>query len=65
MTTFSTKSFKGALTRDQRPGRSGLDKGTLAAGHHGLERAGQRQPERQTAYGPPPLVKSAAPSARR
>jgi hypothetical protein len=27
-------------------------------------RAGQRPPDRRTAYGPPPLVKSAAPSAR-
>jgi len=34
-------SFKGALTR-ARAGRSGLDKGTLAAGHLGLLRAGQR-----------------------
>jgi hypothetical protein len=55
--------FKGALTR-AGPGRSGLDKGTLAAAQIGLVRAGQRPPDRRTAYGPPPLVKPAAPSAR-
>ena len=51
---------------DARHGRarSGLDKGTLAAAHIGLVRAGQRPPDRRTAYGPPPLVKPAAPSAR-
>jgi len=58
--------FKGALTRAKTSGqgRSGLDKGTLAAALFGLGRAGQRQPDRRTAYGPPPLVKSAAPFAR-
>jgi hypothetical protein len=45
-------------------GRSELDKGTLAAAHIGLVRAGQRPPDRRTAYGPPPLVKPAALSAR-
>jgi hypothetical protein len=30
----------------------------------GLVRAGQRPPDRRTAYGPPPLVKPTAPSAR-
>lgn len=46
-------------------GRSGLDKGTLAAALLGLiGRAGQRQPDRRTAYGPPPLVKSAAPRGK-
>ena len=55
-----------ALTRAKTSGqgRSGLDKGTLAAALFGLGRAGQRQPDRRTAYGPPPLVKSAAPFAR-
>ena len=42
------------------PGRRGLDKGTLAAAHIGLVRAGQRPPDRRTAYGPPPLVKPPA-----
>jgi hypothetical protein len=32
--------------------------------HLWLERPGQRQPDRRTAYGPPPLIKSAALSAR-
>src|SRR5262249_3042563 len=31
---------------------------------HALVRAGQRPPDRRTAYGPPPLVKPPAPSAR-
>jgi len=41
--------FKGALTRARglRAGRSGLDKGTLAAAHLGLLRASQRQPDRR------------------
>jgi hypothetical protein len=30
----------------------------------GLERAGQKTPDRRTAYGPPPLIKSAVPFAR-
>ena len=38
---------------------------TLAAAHIGPERASQRQPDRRTVYGPPPLIKSAAPFARR
>ena len=46
------------------PGRSGLDKGTLAAAHIGLRGAGQGPPDRRTAYGPPPLIKSAAPCLR-
>src|SRR5262249_21994585 len=49
---------------DLRPTRSGLDKATIAAAVIGLGRAGQRQPDRRTAYGPPPLVKSAALFAR-
>jgi len=59
--------FKGAplARRGLRAGRSGLDKGTLAATLTGLLRAGQRQPDRRTAYGPPPLVKSAARFAQR
>jgi hypothetical protein len=67
VTTFSTKSFKGALTRAMglRARRSNLDKGTLAAAHLGLERASQRPPDHQTAYGPPPLVKPPAPFARK
>src|SRR5262249_57854429 len=65
VTTFSTKSFKGTpYGRARWPGRSNLDKGTLAAAHIGLVRAGQRPPDRRTAYGPPPLVKAAALSAR-
>jgi len=66
VTTFSTKSFKGALTRagDLQARRSNLDKGTLAAAHIGLVRAGQRPPDRRTAYGPPPLVKAAASRAK-
>ncbi len=65
VTTFSTKSFKGAGAPGPLAGRSGLDKGTLAAAHIGPERASQRQPDRRTVYGPPPLIKSAAPFARR
>jgi hypothetical protein len=65
VTTFSTKSFKGTpYGRAKRSNRSNLDKGTLAAAHIGLVRAGQRPPDRRTAYGPPPLVKAAALSAR-
>ncbi len=58
--------FKGALPRagDRQAGRSGLDKGTLAAAFIGLKRAGQRQPDRRTAYRPPPLIKPAARLAR-
>src|SRR6266568_2214139 len=58
--------FKGALPRagDRQAGRSGLDKGTLAAAFIGLKRAGQRQPDRRTAYRPPPLIKPAALFAR-
>src|SRR5262249_20851698 len=55
---------QGRATRATAGGRSNLDKGTLAAAHLGLVRAGQRPPDRRTAYGPPPLVKPAAPSAR-
>ena len=48
--------FKGALTRARpRAGRSGLDKGTLAAAHIGLVRAGQeaaRSPDSLRAAAP-------------
>ena len=49
--------FKGALTRAKTSGqgRSGLDKGTLAAALIGLGRAGQRQTDRRTAYARRPL----------
>jgi hypothetical protein len=59
--------FKGALPRAGRlrAGRSALDKGTLAAAFLGLKRASHRQPDRRTAYRPPPLIKSAALFARR
>ena len=58
--------FKGALTRatGQQARRSNLDKVTLAAAHIGLVWAGQRPPDRRTAYGPPSLVKAAALFAR-
>ena len=64
VTSFSTKVFKGALTRAKRVGRSRLDKGTLAAAFLGLKRASHRQPDRRTAYRPPPLIKPAARLAR-
>jgi hypothetical protein len=44
--------------------RSVLDKGTLAAAFIGLKRASHRQPDRRTAYRPPPLIKPAARLAR-
>ena len=49
--------FKGAPPARQRQAAGGLDKGTLAAAHIGLVRAGQKPPDRRTAYGPPPLIK--------
>jgi len=52
--------LQGRADARQAAGRSGLDKGTLAAALLGLERAGQRPPDRRTAYGPPPLIKPAA-----
>src|SRR5579859_6391653 len=61
--TFFTVN-QGRADARQAAGRRGLDKGTLAAAHLGLERAGQRPPDRRIAYGPPPLVKPPAPSAR-
>src|SRR5215469_5648061 len=59
MRTFFTIN-QGRADARQGPGRRGLDKGTLAAAHIGLVRAGQRLPDRRTAYGPPPLVKPPA-----
>src|SRR5262249_8780593 len=67
---FGVRGFftfiKGALPRagGLRAGRSGLDKGPLAAASLGLKRASHRQPERRTAYRPPPLIKPAARLAR-
>ena len=54
----------GPLKPGSHRGRGGFDKGTLAAALIGLMRAGQK-PARSArqAYGPPPLVKSAAPFA--
>jgi hypothetical protein len=65
VSTFHTASRARGARRDLRAGRSGLDKGTLAAAFLGLERASQRPPDRRTAYRPPPLIKPAAPFARR
>jgi hypothetical protein len=62
--TFLTSSRARGARRDLRAGRSGLDKGTLAAAYLGLKRASQRQPGRRTAYRPPPLIKSTARLAR-
>ena len=58
MRTFFTDKFKGARLRLPPAlgrARSELDKGTLAAAHIGLVRAGQRLPDRRTATGRRPL----------
>jgi len=49
VTTFSTKSFQGRANARHGRARSRLDKGTLAAAHIGLVRAGQRPPDRRAA----------------
>jgi hypothetical protein len=61
---FLYEVLQGRADARRGPGRRGLDKGTLAAAHIGLKRAGKKPPDRRTAYGPPPLVKPPALFAR-
>jgi len=62
---FLYEELQGRADARQRMSRRGFDKGTLAATQIGLVRAGQRPPDRRTAYGPPPLVKPPAPFAQK
>jgi hypothetical protein len=63
-TFFTINQGRAERAEGPRAGRSGLDKGTLAAAFIGLKRASHRQPDRRTAYRPPPLIKPAARLAR-
>jgi hypothetical protein len=59
------EATRAAADTGRGPGRGGFDKGTLAAALIGLIPVGwEASPVREQAYGPPPLVKSAAPSAQ-